>query len=220
MNNKTKQVTIKQITPKPTDRSVFIGQTGSGKTTLAHRLLRSRYNVWAIDVNGNLDWDMPSPEYPEGEYLRVSTIESLIEKQDYPKLILTPGVEDQDNFVLFNQFFKSAFLAGGLTVYVDEAYAVTNRQVIPPYYKACLTRGRIRGVETWTATQRPAEIPAFILSESENVYVFKLRYPPDLQRIEKLTEFDGEYIKRLPKRQFCYTNGDDVYYKLQLQLNK
>lgn len=218
MNNK--QVTIKTITPKPTDRSVFIGQTGSGKTTLAHRLLRSRYYVWAIDVNGTLDWDKPSPEYPEGEYLRVTSIDSLIDNQEYPKLIFTPGVEEQDNFDLFNQFFKAAFLAEQLTVYVDEAYAVTNRQVIPPYYRACLTRGRARGIETWTSTQRPAEIPAFILSESENVYVFKLRYPPDLQRIEKLTEFSGAYIRQLPKRQFCYTNGDDVFYKLQLQIKK
>lgn len=213
-----KRQSLKTILPKPTDRAVFIGGTGSGKTTLARKLLAARFYVWVLDVNGTLEWDKPSAEYPEGEYLRVSTIQELIDKQDYPRLIFTPDVEQADDFELFDQFFKAAYLFEQVTVYVDEAYAVTNRQVIPKYYRACLTRGRIRGVEVWTATQRPAEIPAFILSESENVYVFRLRYPPDLERIQKLTEFSANYIKRLPKHEFCYTNGEFVARKLKLQL--
>jgi len=176
--------------------------------------------VWAIDVNALLDWHKPDGEYKEGEYLRVTTIDDLLRYQSFPKLLFQPPVERQDDFDLFNQFFKVAYLAGGLTVYVDEAYAVTNRQVIPMYYKACLTRGRANEIETWTATQRPSNIPAFILSESENLYQFKLRFPPDLDRAESITGIPGEYIQRLPKRQFCYVNGDgNIYWRLRLNLH-
>lgn len=211
---------IKKLLPKITDRAVFIGQTGSGKSTLARYLLRYRVFVWVLDVNDALDWHKPSPEYPEGEYLACYSLEDLVDKQAYPKLILKFPIEDQDNVDLFNQFFKLAYHAGNVTVYVDEVYAVTNRQVIPPYYKALLTRGRIKGIEVWSATQRPSSIPSFILSESENVYVFKLRYPPDLKRIEELTQFDKTYIQNMPKRMFCYSNGETSFYKLQLNLNK
>lgn len=196
----------------------MIGQTGSGKSTLARWLLRSRYDVWVLDVNDALDWHLPDDKYPQGEYLKVSTIEDLLDKQEYPRLIFKPNVEDIDNFDLFNQFFKAAYLAGNLTVYVDEAYAVTNRQTIPFYYKACLTRGRGKGIETWTSSQRPAEIPSFILSESENVYSFRLRFPADLERMERLTEFDKLTIRRLAKQEFCFTNGEIFFRKLKLKL--
>jgi len=213
-----KQITIESITPGGTDRAVFIGQTGSGKSTLARRLLRTRPIVWVLDVNALLDWAEPDQDYPNGEYLRVSSIDELLEKQEYPRLLFQPPVEQQENFELFNLFFKTVYLVGDLTVYVDEAYATTNRQVIPFWYKACLTRGRSQGIETWTATQRPSNIPAFILSESENVYQFKLRFPLDLERVEKLTGFDGEFIRRIPKRQFCYTDGERYFYRLKLAI--
>lgn len=214
-----RQITVSQITPQQTDRAVFIGQTGSGKSTLARRLLRARYNVWVMDVNATLDWHLPDGDYPEGEYLRVSTIKELLQNQTYPKILFQPSVEQAEDFDLFNLFFKTAYLAGDVTVYVDEAYAVTKQQVIPMYYKACLTRGRARGVETWTASQRPSGIPSFILSESENLYIFKLRFPADLDKVEKMTGFDAYYIRQLPKRQFCFTDGDRTYYKLQLNIN-
>lgn len=214
-----KRITIKSISPKHTDRAVFIGQTGSGKSTLARKLLRTRYNVWVIDVNGLLDWHLPDSDYPEGEYLRVSSIDGLLKHQAYPKIIFQPPVESQDDFNLFDLFFKTAYLATGLTVYVDEAYAVTNKQVIPPYYKACLTRGRALEIETWTATQRPSNIPAYILSESEEIYLFKLRYPADLQRAQHLTGIDEDYIRLLPKRQFCFVNDEGkIFYKLRLNI--
>src|SRR5690606_31647885 len=104
------KLTLKQILPKATDRAVFIGQTGSGKSTLARWLLRSRYFVWVLDVNDSLDWHLPDSQYPNGEYLAVTSIEELLAKQEYPKLILKPTLENLENFDLFNDFFKTAFL--------------------------------------------------------------------------------------------------------------
>jgi len=174
--------------------------------------------VWVLDVNDSLDWHLPDSQYPNGEYLAVTSIEELLAKQEYPKLILKPTLENLENFDLFNDFFKTAFLAGNLTVYVDEAYAVTNRQTIPFYYKACLTRGRAKGIETWTSSQRPSSIPSFILSESENVYSFRLRYPADIERMEKMTELNRNLIRNLRKREFCYTNGETTLRRLKLNL--
>lgn len=209
---------LHQLNPKVSDRAVFIGQTGTGKSTLARYLLRQRQACIVLDVNDSLDWHIPNKDYPKGEYLVITSIEQLIDKQDYPRLIFKPAIEDSENFELFDLFFKTVFLMGKVTVYIDEAYAVTKNQSIPFYYKACLTRGRVKGIETWTATQRPSFIPSFILSESENAYVFKLRYPADVKKVSEYTGLEQEKISSQPKRVFCYSGTDNKIYNLKLKI--
>jgi len=215
-------VTLREIQPGWTDRAVFVGQTGSGKSTLARYMLRTRKNrlVWALDVNHLLDWHLPSSEYPDGEYLEVTTIEELIEKQDYPRLLFHPALERMEDFEYFDLFFKTAYLKGNVTVYVDEAYAVTKMQTIPFYYKACLTRGRGKGIETWTSSQRPSSIPSFLLTESENFYIFRLRFPPDVKKMELMTGFEESEIRRLPKRYFNFENGQTSRTNLTLKIEE
>lgn len=213
-------VSLREIQPSWTDRALFIGQTGSGKSTLARYMLRTRKNrpVWILDVNHLLDWHLPDETYPDGEYLQVSTITQLLEKQEYPRILFHPPLEQMEDFDLFNLFFKLAYLKGDLTVYVDEAYAVTRLQTIPFYYKACLTRGRGKGIETWTASQRPSAIPSYLLTEAENFYVFRLRFPPDVKRVKEMTGFDEQEIRTLPKRHFHFDNGQTSRMNLTLHL--
>jgi hypothetical protein len=60
------------------------------------------------------------------------------------------------------------------------------------------------GVEVWSATQRPANIPLVAISEAEHVYCFRLQLPQDRSRIEEITGIMVETIQGLKKRAFVY----------------
>ncbi len=190
-----------------------------GKTTLARFLLRSRAQVWVIDVNDALDWHQPSSAYPNGEYLVVSSVKELLKKQDYPRIIFKPPEERMEDFEEFNYFFKAAYLRKNVTVYVDEAYAVTNEQIIPQYMKAILTRGRGRGVELFTSTQRPSRIPTFLLSETNWFYIFRVQHNSDAKRIEESLGVDKDIVRSLPDYVFYASAGQTKYPNLKLGLN-
>lgn len=204
--------------PKPHERAVFIGQTGSGKSTLARFVLRQKAYTWVFDPNGLLDWDSGDKDYPEGEYMRATDIETFLNiAANYPRIIFTPDISRLDDFDYYNQWFQACYLAGNVTVYIDEVYAVTRNQTIPHYYKALLTRGRIKGISVYSSTQRPSFIPSFILSESENIYTFRLQLPADVKKVETITGLSG--IRNYPKQVFSYCNSrGSTFTNLKLNL--
>lgn len=195
---------LSSIAPGPNDRGFIVGQTGSGKTVLAHALLAYRPNVAVLDPKRRINW----PGYTVYHTLK-STIKGAKRNR---RVVFRPDhkaiLEWQDDDSEINAFFEWVYLRGKTTVYVDEAYLVTNGNVIPPFYHACLTQGRELGIETWTATQRPIDIPQVLMSESEHDYVFALRMPQDRRKVESVCAVQASSIERLEKFQFLYAPQD------------
>lgn len=185
------------LSPRLTDRALFVGQTGSGKTTLARKLLELRASagrhIAVIDPKGTLHW----PEYELHRRL------SSLVKARSPLLMYRPTWEELETGEAADGFFKWAYLREHTTVYVDETYAVTNGDTLPRYYLAALTRGREKGVEVWSATQRPMRIPQVVMSEAEHTYAFHLKMPQDRAKVESMTGLDESHM-RLPKHHFWY----------------
>lgn len=202
-------LTLDELTPRKTDRALFVGMTGSGKTTLAQILLRSRGYVVAVDFKGLLKW----PGY------EVHTGIGSLARAKAPRLIYRPNYDEIRNEEIQEQVWEWLYRRGNTTVYVDETAAVTEGNVYPFYYGACLMRGREHGIELWSATQRPARIPSIVLSESEHVFAFRLRLPQDRERVEALTMIERESIAVLPKHEFLYAPQDgDIVGPLRLNL--
>lgn len=188
------------IAPTPGDRVFIAGQTGSGKTTLARVLLYQRAFVVVLDSKGTLAWP---------EYKLVRSLDELVRcglsEEEGRKVIYRPEFRESRDPVIMDKFFRWVYLRGHCTVYVDETYAVTNGNQYVEHYGACLTRGREKGVEVWSGTQRPMDIPQIAMSEAEHSYIFFLKLPQDRSKVEALTGIRQDEVQALRKREFLYS---------------
>jgi hypothetical protein len=100
-----------------------------------------------------------------------------------------------DDYVTFwEDVFGLCFAAGNLTIYVDEAYTLSEPGARPgAMLRAIWTRGREFNIGAWAATQRPTWLPLFILSEADYYFVFRLTLSDDRRR---MAEFMGEEVMR------------------------
>lgn len=201
--------------PEIASRAVFVGQTGSGKTTAAREMLKRYYKyVVVYDVKGQMkpgDWS--GFEFVKSfDELRKKAELKTDGKWANPKIVFQPNIyelPDENDLSHADKFFKYIYFRTNTVVYVDEIYGVTAGRKIPFHLKAILTRGRERGITCIMATQRPKEIPQFILSESENFYVFQLQMPQDKEAIEKIKGIPASAIERLRKFEFMVASDSD-----------
>lgn len=189
---------MRDITPARSDRAFLVGMTGSGKTTLARQLLTSRLYVVALDYKRLLKWP---------DFRLCTSLKQLVDARE-PKLLYRPSIHDfasaENSALLWEWLYKR----GNTTVYVDETAITIDVHNLPLYYRACLMQGREHGIEVWSSTQRPLDIPSVIGSESEHVYAFRLRLPQDRKRVEDLTGISSRAIGDLTKRRFLYAPQD------------
>lgn len=163
---------------KASERVLIAGKTGSGKTWLARRLLARIPRLVVIDPKSTLaDWNLKEPsdrdwnKFDRGEYGRYR--------------IQSPVTSDLESW--YDDLFGYLYECGELTIYIDEAYAVTPPGQKPgKWLSACYTRGREKGIGVWSSTQRPAWIPLFMLSEADWFLVFRLSLEQDRKRIAAL----------------------------------
>jgi DNA helicase HerA-like ATPase len=182
--------------------------TGSGKTTLARQLLIKRRFVVALDYKRTLNWS---------DYLLCTTLKQLT-RATAERLLYRPDLAESVDDETIAKLWEWCYHRGHCTIYNDEtALSGVTVSRHPFYYGACLRQGREKGVELWSATQRPLDIPSIIGSESENVYAFRLRLPQDRKRVEEITGISAHNIAGLSKRQFLYAPQDgDVVGPLSL----
>jgi energy-coupling factor transporter ATP-binding protein EcfA2 len=208
---------------------IFIaGMTGCGKTTLARNLMSNRPFSIAHDWKGTQrlkDWP---------GYVRCTRLRDVVRKgaqwRKFPRILYAPN-KDELNDDYYEAFFQWCFQRAPengkfvQSVYVDEVTALTRNNDIPDWYKALLTRGRDRGIEVISSSQRPTGIPQWILSEAEYQFVFRLQMKQDRikmgETISLVSENDewelssraldrerDRILKTLPKRHFFYWNID------------
>lgn len=182
-----------------TGRGVLVGMTGSGKSTLAHLLLEPYQFVAVIDPKGLLNWQ---------GYERLTTLREVV-KSKADKIIYAPEAHELRDERFIDAFFAWVYHRKNTFLYVDEVYAVSYRNEIPPHYHSILTRGRERGNGLLSATQRPMLIPTVIMSESENWYVFRLNMEGDRKKIEQTIGLSQEQIQALSKRVFYFVKADE-----------
>ena len=201
---------LEAIAPGETDRAAFVGQTGSGKTTLAEQMCRLRPWVVAFDPKGMLEWDG----------YEIHTRLAPLTKAKGNRLTYRPVFEELDDEDTVDLFFEWVYERRHTTLYVDEVFAIAEGDRSPWHFRACLTRGRERGIAVYLASQRPSRIPQVMLSESEHVYLFNLKLPQDRERMEDVTGLEESRLI-LPKHEFYYVaQSGEPRGPLKLRLGK
>lgn len=180
---------------KPDDRVALVGRTGSGKTYLARLLLANVRRLVVVDSKSSLaEWSL---EIPSSRDWR-----SFERGNPARWRVLHPITDDPQSW--YEQLFQRLYLIGNVTVYIDEAYAVTPVGKQPgAWLSALYTRGRERGISVWAATQRPTWIPLFMLSESDWFFIFRLQMAEDRRRMAQIV--GNEVLRPIPDKHGMYT---------------
>lgn len=142
-----------------------------------------------------------------------------------PRRIFRPSIEELNDGDAVANFYEWVYRTGRWTVYTDEVALITDGQVIPMYYRACLQQGRELEIESWNATQRPMNVPNVIMSEAEHVYAFRLKMEGDREKVGRACQIDPDLMAKLPsggqlpKHVFYYAPQDgEVQGPLRLTL--
>jgi len=173
---------------------IFIaGRTGSGKSELAQIYLSGKDNAICLDTKGTEDWKRIQD-------VKVFTRLDELVNFGIGKAIYRPRWEEL-NQQYYNSFFEWIYKRGNTDVWVDEITSVCpSANVIPDYYKGCLTRGRTLGISIWSLTQRPKDIPLVTMSESKHFFIFDLNLENDRKRVQEIIACNE--IKLLPSKVF------------------
>jgi DNA helicase HerA-like ATPase len=192
---------------KANDRLLTAGKTGSGKTWFVSHLLAGVSRLVVVDPKANLEnWGLKEPS--ERDW-------SSFDRGANGRFRVLPPITENPQ-AWYEDLFERLYNAGSLTLYIDEAYAVSPPGSRPGQWLSALyTRGRELGIGVWSATQRPAWIPLFMISEADWLVTFRLSLPQDRDRMASIA---GEQVKEPITDEhgfWLYHVGDDrpVYYK-------
>jgi hypothetical protein len=196
---------------KANDRILLAGKTGSGKTYFAAHLLRPVTRLVVVDPKATLgSWPLQEPRgfdwsnFGRGKPGRYR--------------ILPPITDDPEGW--YEQLFEQLYGYGNLVLYIDEAYAVVPPGARPgKWLSAMYTRGRERGIGVWAATQRPAWIPLFLMSEADWLIVFRLNLELDRRRMATIA---GDMVlRRIPDEHgfwlYHVEDEEPTYYRTIVQ---
>jgi hypothetical protein len=103
------------------------------------------------------------------------------------------------------------FIAGGWTVYVDEAYYFSKVLKFDDLLKIYWTQARSNDVTLVAATQRPRDVPLLMYDQATHLFFFRFRDKRDLDRLSEIGWLDGKQIKEtvstLNQHDFLYINN-------------
>lgn len=183
------------------ERAFFVGHTGSGKTTLATAAIESsvpwRLPVVVVDPKGlftgtpGLGWEIVDDLPHNWE-----RITARKRSPQHLRLIVRPEFTiDQTKNDRLNAMYRRIFERGRALLYLDEIQALVRGPVSSPELARLIQQGRAKFVSVWGSTLRPSAIPRMFISESDHVFVFRLRDKADRDRV---SEVIGERGKTIP----------------------
>jgi len=181
-----------------------IGQSGSGKTTLLKLLIKRERRVLIWDWRGEYD----------GE--QISTLSALPLATWYNKHFLVRYRPFQPDMVVeFNDLAR--FLCRqndamgrccDFTFVVDEAALVTRNRNDAGGLSLLLRVTRHQRINLWWASQRPSGLPGSFLSETRQLYAFRLENPFDVRMLKgRFGQADLARIPLLPDRSYLSTGS-------------
>ena len=190
-----------QITlPKLGEHIIFCGTTGSGKTYLAEEMLKNYDRYFVFDTHGVFK-DL------EGAVLIKSPMNLKKKLKAFDKIRFVPDLEFRTK-AFYNAVIKTLFTdkAGkNKIIYVDEIFHLGYAQSFPDWLSKGISTARQRKTSLWTSSQRPANIPMAIITESRRIYLFYLSYAEDIKKISKFTRDEKNLLREVELLEYDYS---------------
>lgn len=199
------------------ERAFFVGHTGSGKTYLATRYITqatpARLPVVVIDPKGLYPYKgwQPKRDDPDGWELATELPRDWerqirrVKRPRHLRLIVRPEyMADQRKNETLNKLYERVFNAGLCLIYLDEIQALCHESRAHDSLSRLVQQGRAKDIDVWGSTLRPSAIPRMFISESDHVFVFRLRDDADKDRIAEVIGPDGKRAPGPGEHDFWY----------------
>ena len=187
----------------PGQRLLIAGRTGSGKSHFARWVARQMPGGIILDPKADDLW----LGLPEARIVTSYTVPPELGEPGSGMrwAILRPAPEDLDEAAQRYDGTLAQIVSGwrNMTVVADELYTLHVSGRPGPGLVALLTRGRSLGLSAILATQRPAWISRFCLSEADALAGFALNLSDDRRALYSITG-KRQFLDRLPPREFLW----------------
>lgn len=177
------------------DRIVVIGMNGSGKSKLAMWLFNTIRSPKKIILNSKPDSDLLK-KWPNWQ----SNIEGEVK----------PGITHISRFFPASQGIKgwddilSHWSEANMFFYFDELPNHATATKWSDHLQQIYQTGRSFGVGSLALSQRPVNIPNFVLSESQHIFVAYTQLKSDREKLEGATGVNWDILRDVPKYHFGY----------------
>lgn len=196
-------------------RGLLVGQTGSGKTWGAIYQLQHVDTplVIVLDTKGEPAFNaLPCRESESHEFYNSGddAIDGFRAKKRPTYMIVRPSPQEISEPEAMDMILQNIYdMRTECLVYIDEAYQWHINGRAGSGLTGLLTRGRSMGISTLIATQRPAWISRFCLTEAQKFYIYKLIDKKDFKTVGEL--FPGGVVPAPNERyQFTYYDNSDI----------
>jgi hypothetical protein len=175
--------------PGLTHRTGVFGRTGTGKT---------RQGAWLLSVSAFDKQPFVVLDYKlEQLFTQADRIKEIGLKEKLPKApgvyVLRPTSRDDE---AVENWLWSVHEKENIGLYVDEGYGIDR---FSKAMRAVLTQGRSKRLPVIWLSQRPTQIPPFVVSEADFLSVFQLTLPQDVQKVSEIMgKAEAELSQRLP----------------------
>lgn len=193
--------------PGITHRTGIFGRTGSGKTRLAAWLLsESPFDQQPYIV---IDYKL------EQLFSQTDRIKEIGLTDKLPKspgvYIIHPPNDDDD---AMEEWLWRLHEHENTGLYIDEGYGINRYSRAA---RALLTQGRSKHLPVIWISQRPSQIPPFVVSEADFLAVFKLQLPQDVAKVSEIMGRNATFASQtLPEyHSKWYDVAKDASYTLQ-----
>ncbi len=202
----------------PGERWEFFGMTGFGKSQFAKYLDRAWFNAgakeayWPILIFDQDHGWFKGTDYDYAKKPELATVEQPWDITKTGVLHETarvqifhpamPGWRDER----FLSLCEQCLARGNMVLHFDELYGLVDANHIPQEVGKLWTSGRKFGITIHAISQRPADLPMVIITQSEHKIAFYIEGPADRARIAELFADKAVYeeIARLEKYWHLY----------------